>query len=314
MRHHQRPGEGKFRIRPCIVARTEKVALFRSGLRYRAAMPRRVAGACRAARVGLLACLGLTAVLTGPLGAQEKDLSDGHPVRIEDAFFVASGDGALLVTGGALRPHDGPTHGLFAVDLQYAPLPRLQLALATVLSTVPDQMRDPASGDLNVSARVWLAPETGILPSLAAHLAATVPTGDGSRALDLELKGFATRSVVPGLLPLFLHLNVSLETRATEKASDERRVRFHTALGVSLTVPHHAPLTLVADVYADQAFRRAESTTVGLEFGARYRLGPATAVHAAVGTEVAGPSGRAALLARFGFSVGFSGPAIGGAP
>ena len=276
-------------------------------------MADRVSGASRAAWAGLVIGMSLTWV-AGSSSAQEKDLSDGHPVRIEDAFYVTSGDGGFLLTGGALRPRAGPTHGLFAVDLQYAPLPRLQLALATVLSTLPDAVRDPAAGDLNVSARVWLAPEAGILPSLAVHLAATVPTGHGSRALDLELKGFATRTMVPGLVPFFLHLNGSLEARATEKASDDRRLRFHSALGVSLTIPHHAPLTLVADVYADQAFRRGEPTTVGLELGVRYRIGAATAVHGAVGTEVAGPPGRAAVLARFGFSVGFSGPAIGSAP
>jgi hypothetical protein len=262
-------------------------------------------------RARLLGVFALTLLLALPAGAQEKELSDGHPVRIEDAFYVASGDGGLLMTGGALLPRRGSTHGVFAVDLQYAPLPRLQLGLATVLSTQPEAT---ASGDLNVSARVWLAPETEILPSLAAHLAATLPTADGSRAVDLELKGFATRSLTAGLLPLHLHLNVAREARATEKATDERRFRFRTALGTSLTVPHHAPLTLVADVYADQPFQRGEAVTVGLELGARYRIGPATALHGAVGTEVVGPPGRAAFFARLGFSFGFSGPAIGRAP
>ena len=259
-------------------------------------------------RARLLGVLGLILILTLPAGAQEKELSEGHPVRIEDAFYVASGDGGLLMTGGALLPRRGSTQGVFALDLQYAPLPRLQLGVATVLSTRPEEA---ASGDVNLSGRVWLAPETEILPSLAAHLAATLPTGDGSRAVDLELKGFATRSLTAGLLPLHLHLNASLEARATEKATDQRRLRFRTAFGTSLTVPGHAPLTLVADVYADQPFQRGEAVTVGLELGARYRVGPASALHGAVGTEVAGPAGRADFFARIGFSFGFSGPAVG---
>lgn len=172
-------------------------------------------------------------------------------------------------------------------------------------------MRDPASGDLAVAGRVSVNDESLCVPQLAAQFGVTMPTGAGSRAVDLELKGYATKSLTPGLLPLFLHLNASLQARAYGRADDERLLRYHVAVGPSFTLPWQAATTVVADIYVDQAVSRHDRDTVGLELGARYRLSPLVAVHAAVGTEVAGPASRAALFVRAGLGVGFTGPAFG---
>ena len=261
-------------------------------------------------------CMGpVTALLVllsaWPASAQEKELADGHPVRLEDAFYVPAGDGSALATAGLLIPNRGGRHGLLALDLQYGLLPRTQISLGTVLSSEPAETRDPASGDLAVAGRVSLSDESLYVPQLAAQLGVTVPTGAGSRAVDLELKGYATKSLTPGLLPLFLHLNASLQARAYGRGDDERLLRYHVAVGPSFTLPWQAATTVVADIYIDQGVSRHDRDTVGLELGARYRLSPVVAVHAAVGTEMAGPASRAALFVHAGLGVGFTGPAFG---
>jgi len=260
--------------------------------------------------IGALA-MGGPALGPGPAHAQDKDLSEGHPVRLGDAFFVSAGEGTLLATAGAFLPRQGVPHGLFALEGQYGILKGSQLSVATLLSTLPAETHDPSSGDVTVAFRQAFGSQKDLRPALAAQLAATLPTGDGSRSVDLELKGYATESVMLGPLPTFLHFNASAEFRATERASDERLVRYHLAFGPSFTVPAQATTTVVADVYVDQALKRHDPETVGMELGVRHRLAPRLAFHGAVGTEVAGPSNRAAMVARLGLTFGFAGPPVG---
>lgn len=268
---------------------------------------------CSRQSVGPLAAM-LIVLSAWSVSAQEKELAAGHPVRLEDAFYVPAGDGSILATSGLGLPNRGDRHGLLALDLQYGLLPRTQISLGTILSSDPSELRDPASGDLVVAGRVSLNSESLYVPQLAAQLGVTIPTGVGSRALDLEMKGYATRSLTLGLLPLFLHLNASLQARAQGRGDDERLLRYHVAVGPSFTLPWRAATTIVADVYVDRAISRHDPDTVGLEVGARYRLSPIIALHAAVGTEVAGPASRAALLIHAGLGFGFTGPAFGAKP
>lgn len=261
----------------------------------------------------LITGLAMLAVVEAPRSAvgQEKDLNQGHPVRLEDAFPIAAGEATLLGTATAAVPHHGSATGLLQLDAQYGLLPRTQLSLSTLLSTEPGETSDPAFGDLMLAAKIGFGSASGPLPLFASQIALTVPTGIGSRSVDIEVKGYATKDVTIGLLPLFAHLNGSAQFRATERASDERLVRYHLAAGLSATVPQLAAMTLVADMFVDQAVKRGEAETIGMEAGLRYRVSPKLAIHSAVGTEVAGPADRAAFFARAGLSFGFEGPAFG---
>jgi hypothetical protein len=240
--------------------------------------------------------------------AEEKELTEGHPVRLADAYAVTTGDGALLGTGAAIVPRRGSSRGEVQLDAQYGIIPHTQLSLSTVVSSEPGDTRDPASGDLTVAARVGSGPATGLLPLLAGQLAVTLPTGAGSRSVDIELKGYATKGLVVGLLPVFVHVNASIEFRATELATDERLARYHLAAGASFTLPRLPAMTVVGDVFVDQAVKRGRPETVGLEAGVRYRVAPRVAIHGAIGRDLAGPESRAAFYARVGLSVGFVGP------
>jgi hypothetical protein len=247
-------------------------------------------------------------LVTPPAWSQERELSLGHPVQLEDAFFVPTGEGVLLATVGGVVPRRGSTFGDLRADLQYGLFPRTQVTLGTLASSDPDQQ---SSGNLNFSARVSLCEESTYLPFLAAQVGAEFPTGSRSHGTDVELKGFATRSLTLGLLPVFLHLNAAVDGLASGRRSDDRPIRYHLAFGPSFTIPWHAPATLVADVAVDQSDRRHVAETIRLELGVRYRISATAALHASVGTDIAGPADRSQFIVRLGLGIGFSGPALG---
>jgi hypothetical protein len=255
--------------------------------------------------------LAATVVLTlaaTTVAAQERTLTERHPLRLGDAFPVGLGEGSVLAAGGVTVPRRGAAQGFFPLDVLYSPIRNAQFSVGTEINTDPRASDDPASGDLTLAGRVNFGPPTSFLPSFATQLAATVPTGVGSRPLDLEAKGYATRQLTLGEIVLFLHLNASADVRATALGEDERRVRYHLAAGPSFTVPQLAALTLGGDVFVDQARRRGETETVGAEVGARYRLSPTLVFDAGVGTEWAGPRDRAAFFALVGLSWSFTTP------
>jgi hypothetical protein len=263
-----------------------------------------------ARRAGALVLL-LGALAAGGAAAQERQLNQGHPVRLDDAFPINAGDATVLTAGSLQLQREGANRGAFALDAQYAILPSTQVSVGSVVTTAPHETSDPGSGDLTLAGRVTLGRQSDLLPTMATQVGVTLPTGVDSRAVDVELKGLATRSVTVGLLPLLLHLNAAAVFRAAHRGDDERLVRYRLVAGTSFALPQQATTTLVADVFADQAVTRGEPETVGAELGLRHRLTPRVAVGAAVGTELAGPRDRAPFFATVGVSVDFDLPAFG---
>jgi hypothetical protein len=263
---------------------------------------------------GVLLALILAALAVAPTAGQERQLNQGHPVRLDDAFPLVEGGATVLAAGTFRLQGQGSNRGVFPLDAQYVILPDLQISIGTVLTTEPHDTSDPSSGDLNVAGRVALGRQTDLLPVMALQLGTTLPTGLNSRATDVELKGLATRSLTLGLLPVFLHLNTAAEFRTTNRRSDERLARYHLVTGLSFTIPQQATTTLVADIFADQAVQRGGRPTVGVEAGLRHRLAPRVAIGAALGSEFAGPGARAPLYATVGISVDFDVPVFRKAP
>jgi hypothetical protein len=252
----------------------------------------------------------LTLASVGGAAAQERTLNQGHPVRLDDAYPIAPGDSTLLLDGGVRTQMHGSNRGVFPLDAQYAILPNTQLSVGTVLTTAPHETADPGSGDLNLAARVLLGRQTSFLPTMAAQVGVALPTGVDSRAVDVQLKGLASRAVTLGLLPLQLHLNGAAQFRATHLADDEHLVRYHLVTGASFAVPQQATTTLVGDVFADESVKRGQSPTVGVEVGFRHRVSPRVAVGGAIGRDVAGPRDRSPFFATLGMSVDFELPAF----
>jgi hypothetical protein len=242
------------------------------------------------------------AVLTAaPVAGQDRSLSQDFPLRLDDAFPTATGDGTVRASVRGVLLGQGPDRADLPATVELGVAPRTQLSVSTSLSS---EARERNAGDLQLAGRYQFWVQQGILPNLAGQLALTAPTGVDSEAWTFEAKGFATRAMDTNW---FVHGNASAVI-ADRLDKDVRRVRYRLALGPSWIVPRIATLLLAGDVYAEQGVRRGERTTVGLEVGFRHRITAAVNWHGAVGTEVAGPAARAELMVTTGLSFGFTLP------
>jgi outer membrane putative beta-barrel porin/alpha-amylase len=253
----------------------------------------------------MIAVVGLAILMTaGPASAiDHKNLDEGRPLRLEDAYPIASGEIAIEAGGGFRLVRQGANQGFFPVELLYGAFPNFQLGLGTVLFTDPHEVDDrPKSGDLHLSTLYNFNQETINVPAFALKLGLDVPTGVDSRGVGVEIKGIITKSIER----LSLHLNAGYEF-LTDSRDDERNGRYDLALGFSYPVgaPQFTRATLVGDVFAEQAVRRGENTVVGVELGLRYQLTPRIVWDVGVGTEFAGPADRSRFLFQTGFSFGF---------
>ena len=253
----------------------------------------------------MIAVVGLAILMAaGPAsGIDHKNLDEGRPLRLEDAYPIASGEIAIEAGGGFRLARRGPDQGFFPVELLYGSFPNFQLGVGTVLFTDPHEVDDrPKSGDLHLSALYNLNQETINVPAFGLKLGVDVPTGVDSRGVGVEIKGIVTKSIER----LSLHLNAGYEF-FTDTRDDERNGRYDLALGFSYPVgaPQFTRATLVGDVFAEQAVRHGETTVVGVELGLRYQLTPRIVWDVGVGTEFAGPADRSRFLFQTGFSFGF---------
>jgi Putative MetA-pathway of phenol degradation len=231
------------------------------------------------------------------------NLDEGRPLRLEDAYPIGHGEVAIEAGAGFTLQRRGADRGLFPIELLDGALPNLQVGIGTALSTDPREIDDrPKSGDLRFSALYNFNQETLTLPALAVKLGLDAPTGVDAHGFSIEAKGIVTKSFER----LSLHLNAGYEF-ITSSGGDERDGRYKLALGASYPVgaPRFTRATLIGDVFAEQASRRGDPTTVGTEVGLRYQLTPRIVWDAGVGTEFAGPAARSKFSFTTGLSFGF---------
>jgi hypothetical protein len=252
----------------------------------------------------LAVCLWLGMVAVSEVSAiDHTNLDEGRPLRIEDAYPIANGEIAVEAGLGFTVPRRGTTRGVFPVELLYGALPNLQIGVGALLSTNPKEIDDrPKSGDLRFSALYNFNQETITLPALAIKASLDAPTGVGAHGVAVEVKGIITKSIER----LSLHVNAGYEF-LTSTREDERDGRYKLVLGASYPIgaPRFTRATLIGDVFAEQATRRGDPTTVGTELGVRYQLTPRLVWDGGLGTEFAGPSHRSVFFLTTGFSFGF---------
>jgi len=232
-----------------------------------------------------------------------KNLDEGRPLRLEDAYPIADGEIAIETGAGFTLPRRGPNRAVFPIELLYGAFPNLQIGVGSSLSTDPHAIDDrPKSGDARASALYNFNQETLSLPALAGKVSLTAPTGVDARGYGIELKGIVTKSIER----LSLHFNGGYEF-LTDTSHRERDGRYELALGLSypLGAPQFTRATLIMDVFAEQPVARRESTIVGTEIGVRYQLTPRIVWDVGVGTEFAGPATRSNFSMTTGFSFGF---------
>jgi hypothetical protein len=252
----------------------------------------------------VVAVLGIIVAVAGVAEAVDhKNLDEGRPVRIEDAYPIAQHEISVETGAGFALLKHGPNRGVFPIEVLYGALPNLQVGLGSVLFTDPRDFDDrPKSGDLRASALYNFNQETLTLPAFAAKLSVTAPTGIDGHGWGIELKGIVTKSIDR----LSFHFNGGYEF-LTDPTRTERDGRYELALGASYPIgaPKFTRATLVADVFADQPATRGESTIVGTEVGLRYQLTPSIVWDVGIGTEFAGPASRSVFFATTGLSFGF---------
>ena len=250
--------------------------------------------------------IGAVLVLASAVNAvalDHKNLDAGRPLRIEDAYAISTGEIALEAGAGFTLDRQDDARGRFPVELLWGALPNLQLGVGSTLVTDPRSVEEPGrSGDLAVSALYNLNQETLWMPAFGVKLEVELPTGVRSSGVDVEVKGIVTKSIER----LSFHLNAA-GVFTGDPGDDERGARWELVLGASypLGAPRYTRLTLVTDVFAEQAHRNGESDTVGAEVGLRYQLTPRLVWDVGIGTEFAGPGDRSRLLFTTGLSFGF---------
>lgn len=232
-----------------------------------------------------------------------KNLDEGRPLRLDDAYAIASGELAVEVGAGFALERRGPDRGVFPLEVLYGALPNLQLGLGTTLLTDPHEVHEQTkSGDLRVSGLYNFNQETLTLPAFGLKVELNLPTGVDSAGVDVEVKGIVTRSIDR----LSLHLNAGYAF-VSGTTGEERDGRYEVTLGASYPVgaPQYTRTTLVGDLFTEQGDRRGGSNVFGAEVGFRHQLTQRVVVDAGIGSELAGPADRSSLFVTTGVSVGF---------
>lgn len=232
-----------------------------------------------------------------------KNLDEGRPLRLEDAYSISAGEFALEAGAGLRLERRRPDRGVFPIEILYGAAPNLQIGVGTTLLTTPHGLSGPEkSGDLALSGLYNFNQETISVPAFAAKVKLTLPTGIESKGVDVGVKGIVTKSFDR----LSLHFNGEYEF-FTEAAPDQRDGRYKLVLGASYPIgaPQFTRLTLIGDVFTEQSVQRGKANTVGTEIGVRYQLTPRLVWDVGVGTEFAGPRDRAPFSFTTGFSFGY---------
>jgi hypothetical protein len=248
----------------------------------------------------------LAAIVLAPASAlaiDHKNLDEGRPLRLEDAYAISTGEIALEAGAGFTLRRRGADRGFFPIELLYGALPNFQIGVGTTLSTDPREIDEPTkSGDVRIGALYNFNQETLVMPAFGVKLEVELPTGVESKGVDVEVKGIVTKSFER----LSLHFNAAY-LFLTDSGRGERDGRYELVLGASYPVgaPRFTRATLIADVFTEQATHRGESNVVGTELGLRYQLTPSIVWDVGVGTEFAGPSDRSPFFFTTGFSWAF---------
>jgi len=253
----------------------------------------------------LIACV-IALLLLVPVAAlaiDHKNLDEGRPLRLEDAYAISTGEIALEAGAGFTLRRRGADRGFFPIEVLYGAFPNFQVGVGATLSTDPREIDEPTkSGDLRTGALYNLNQETLVMPAFGVKLEVELPTGVDSKGVDVEVKGIVTKSFER----LSFHFNAAY-LFLTDSDRGERDGRYELVLGASYPIgaPRFTRATLIADVFTEQSTRRGESNVAGTEIGLRYQLTPSIVWDIGVGTEFSGPSDRSPFILSTGLSWAF---------
>lgn len=251
----------------------------------------------------LLAAALLAGAALQTKAIDHKNLDEGRPLRLEDAYPIATGEWALETGVGYSNERRGPDHALFPVEILYGAFPNFHAGIGSTLFTDPRSIDGPdKSGDLRLSGLYNFNQETLTLPAFGLKGTMNLPTGVRSRGVDFEIKGLMTKSFDR----LSLHFNPAYQF-VGGRNSGERSGLYKFTLGASypLGAPMYTRTTLVGDLFTQQSPRNGESNIYGAEVGFRHQMTQRLVLDFGLGSEFAGPARRSPFFLAAGLSFAF---------
>lgn len=253
--------------------------------------------------ISYLCCLALVGIAPATLAIDHKNLDEGRPLRLEDAYSIADKEWALEMGAGYSLVRNGRDRAFFPMEVLYGAFPNFQAGLGTTLFTNPRDVDGPKkSGDLHLSGLYNFNQETLSLPAFGLKGSVNLPTGVRSSGTDFELKGLVTKS----FNRLSLHFNPAYEFIGGA-GSGGRDGRYSFTFGTSYPIgaPKHTRTTLLADLFTEQSTMKGESNIWGAEIGFRHQLTRRLVLDLGVGSEFSGPPKRSPFFMTTGLSFAF---------
>lgn len=254
-------------------------------------------------KIYFLICLALAGFVPAARAIDHKNLDEGRPLRLEDAYSIAQGEWALETGVGYSFVRNGRDRAFFPMEVLYGAFPNFQAGIGTTLFTNPRDIDEPSkSGDLQVSGLYNFNQETLSLPAFGLKGSLNLPTGVRSPGADFEMKGLVTKS----FNRLSLHFNPAYEFIGGS-GSGGRDGRYSFTLGASYPIgaPQYTRTTLVGDVFTEQSSAKGESNIWGVEIGFRHQMTRRLVLDFGLGSEFAGPSKRSPFFVTTGLSFAF---------
>ncbi len=237
------------------------------------------------------------------LALDHDNLDPNRPIGMEDAYAVPKGEIGLESGVRFNDRREGRTRVTFQPQIIHGAFDNTQIEIQGDLITEPNTVIGAnKSGDLHLGILYNFNTETINLPALAIRVEADLPTGVNSKGVDTQVTGILTRSFGR----LRTHLNVGYTFLGSPQGA-ERPGAYRAAAAVSypLGYPTSFRDTLIVSVYTRQSDLRGQRNNTGAEIGLRHQLTSRIVLDGGLGTEIDGPTDRAALQGTVGLSVGF---------
>lgn len=241
-------------------------------------------------------------------GADHRNLEEGNPIQIEDAYVIAYRSFELQPVVRFER--DGERGEILLIDpeLKWGVIRNGQVELRIPIFAGAGDRR--GSGNVQLEGLYHVNVETRTIPATAVRVGVEMPSGEDSEGVDALVKGILTK----GFLRSQVHVNAELETVGAAEA-DERGLRYKVGLGADHPLGFGLfPLAMgldnivIADVFVQQSVHRGERPLWIAELGVRHQYNPWTVfnVGAGAGLSQSAPD----YLLTFGFQYSFAAPAF----
>jgi hypothetical protein len=250
------------------------------------------------------AVLATLAIVTVANASDHNNIEAGRPLRFDDAYSIAFRERAFEfgLSLDSFRRR-APDYGLKS-EFKYGFAKNQDIAVAFEPHWSGTN-REFDAGNIELSYFHGIAREIDDSPALAYRVDVGLPTGRGSRGLDLRFRGIATKNL--GQYDK-VHLNLDLDM-ATNPKPGERRHALGAILGYSspLGYPRRFDRTLVAEFAVRQGKVDGEGYLGSLGIGLRQQVSPQSVLDIGISSDLFSSSGAEQTPFRLtlGWSIGF---------